>query len=65
MLSQEEEPILQNITRLLRKFKQAKKGISNVIVVMLSLILIVIVASNVILWSYQMNSSTGKNARKG
>ncbi|MGB9740814.1 MAG: hypothetical protein ACPLW5_03495 [Candidatus Bathyarchaeales archaeon] len=56
---------MQNITRLLRKFKQAKKGISNVIVVMLSLILIVIVASNVILWSYQMNSSTGKNARKG
>ncbi|MGB9778873.1 MAG: hypothetical protein ACP5IM_02215 [Candidatus Bathyarchaeia archaeon] len=46
---------MQNITRLLRKFKQAKKGISNVIVVMLSLILIVMVVSNVILWSYQMN----------
>jgi len=32
-----------------------KRGISNVIVVMLSLVLVVIIVSNVILWSYQMN----------
>jgi hypothetical protein len=46
---------LQTITKLLKKFIQAKKGISNVIVVMLSLILIVLIVSNVVLWSYQMN----------
>jgi len=32
-----------------------KRGISNVIVVMLSLVLVVIIVSNVVLWSYQMN----------
>lgn len=32
-----------------------RRGVSNVIVVMLSLVLIAIVVSNVILWSYQMN----------
>ncbi|MGB9778582.1 MAG: hypothetical protein ACP5LB_01695 [Candidatus Bathyarchaeia archaeon] len=46
---------MQNTIRLLKKFRQAKKGISNVIVVMLSLILIVLIVSNVVLWSYQMN----------
>ncbi|PMB75331.1 MAG: hypothetical protein C0193_00920 [Candidatus Bathyarchaeota archaeon] len=46
---------MQNITRLLKKFGQARKGVSNVIVVMLSLILIVLIVSNVVLWSYQMN----------
>jgi hypothetical protein len=47
--------MLQNIIRLLKKFGQAKRGVSNVIVVMLSLILIVLIVSNVVLWSYQMN----------
>ncbi|MDH7477540.1 MAG: hypothetical protein QHH17_04060 [Candidatus Bathyarchaeota archaeon] len=46
---------MQNITKLLKKFRQARKGVSNVIVVMLSLILIVLIVSNVVLWSYQMN----------
>ncbi|MEM2994510.1 MAG: DUF2341 domain-containing protein [Candidatus Bathyarchaeia archaeon] len=46
---------MQAITRLLKSFRQAKKGVSNVIIVMLSLILIVMIVSNVILWSYQMN----------
>ncbi|MEM3699352.1 MAG: hypothetical protein QXL57_00560 [Candidatus Bathyarchaeia archaeon] len=46
---------MQTITKLLKKFKQAKRGVSNVIVVMLSLILIVLIVSNVVLWSYQMN----------
>ncbi|MEM3759906.1 MAG: hypothetical protein QXZ02_02190 [Candidatus Bathyarchaeia archaeon] len=46
---------MQDTIRLLKKFGQAKKGVSNVIVVMLSLILIVLIVSNVILWSYQMN----------
>ncbi|MGQ9530342.1 MAG: hypothetical protein ACUVTC_02775 [Candidatus Bathycorpusculaceae bacterium] len=46
---------MQTIIKLLKKFGQAKKGVSNVIVVMLSLILIVLIVSNVVLWSYQMN----------
>jgi len=43
---------LQAITKLLR---DKKRGISTVIVVMLSLVLIVTIVGNVILWSYQMN----------
>lgn len=46
---------MQGITRLLKGFKREKRGISNVIVVMLSLVLIVIIVSNVVLWSYEMN----------
>jgi len=38
-----------------KRLKGDKRGVSNVIVVMLSLILIVVIAANVILWSYQMN----------
>jgi hypothetical protein len=38
-----------------RRLKQDKRGVSNVIVVMLSLVLIVIIVGNVVLWSYQMN----------
>jgi Na+-transporting NADH:ubiquinone oxidoreductase subunit NqrC len=44
--------MLQTITRLLRR---QKRGISTVIVVMLSLVLLVIIVGNVVLWSYQMN----------
>jgi hypothetical protein len=43
---------LQAITKHL---KREKRGISTVIVVMLSLVLIVIIVGNVVLWSYQMN----------
>ncbi|MCW3998069.1 MAG: hypothetical protein NWF10_05810 [Candidatus Bathyarchaeota archaeon] len=43
---------MQAITRLLRN---NKRGISTVIIVMLSLVLIVTIVGNVILWSYQMN----------
>jgi hypothetical protein len=41
--------------KLLKRFRKEKRGVSNVIVVMLSLILIVIIVGNVVLWSYQMN----------
>jgi len=40
---------------IIKRLKHDKRGISNVIVVMLSLVLIVIIVANVILWSYQMN----------
>lgn len=43
---------MQAIIRLL---KREKRGISTAIVVMLSLVLIVIIVGNVVLWSYQMN----------
>lgn len=37
------------------RLRYDRRGISNVIVVMLSLVLIVIIAANVVLWSYEMN----------
>jgi hypothetical protein len=40
---------------LTRRLKRRKRGISTVIVVMLSLVLLVIIVGNVFLWSYQMN----------
>jgi len=46
---------LQAITKRLKQFKREKHGISTVIVVMLSLVLITIIVGNVVLWSYQMN----------
>jgi hypothetical protein len=39
----------------IKRLRHDRRGISNVIVVMLSLILIVIIVGNVVLWSYQMN----------
>ncbi len=40
---------------IIGRLKRDKHGLSNVIVVMLSLILIVIIVANVVLWSYQMS----------
>jgi nitrogen fixation-related uncharacterized protein len=40
---------------IMKHLRRDKLGISNVIVVMLSLVLVVIIVSNVVLWSYQMN----------
>lgn len=37
------------------RIKQDQQGISNVIVVMLSLVLVAVIVANVVLWSYQMN----------
>jgi hypothetical protein len=39
----------------MKRLRQDKRGVSNVIVVMLSLVLVVIIVGNVILWSYEMN----------
>src|SRR3972149_6878890 len=52
ILSQAGGHMLQAITR---RLKRGKRGISTVIVVMLSLVLVVIIVGNVVLWSYQMN----------
>jgi hypothetical protein len=40
---------------IIKRLKRDKHGVSNVIVVMLSLVLIVVIVANVVLWSYQMN----------
>jgi hypothetical protein len=47
--------MLEAIIRRLKHVKHDKRGVSNVIVVMLSLVLIVVIVANVVLWSYQMN----------
>jgi hypothetical protein len=39
----------------MKRLKRDRRGVSNVIVVMLSLILVVVIVANVVLWSYQMN----------
>jgi hypothetical protein len=43
------------LPRTIMCLRRNKRGISNVIVVMLSLVIVVIIFSNVILTSYQMN----------
>jgi hypothetical protein len=39
----------------LLRFRKNKRGISTVIVVVLSLVILVVVVENVVLWSYNMN----------
>jgi len=38
-----------------RRLRRDKRGVSNILVVVLSLVIIVTIVANVILWSYQMN----------
>ncbi|MEA2089445.1 MAG: hypothetical protein U9O89_01615, partial [Thermoproteota archaeon] len=54
---------MRTITRLL-KLRRDNRGVSNVIVVVLSLILVVTIVSNVILWSYQMNQMDWEKMRE-
>jgi hypothetical protein len=49
----------------MKHLRFSKRGISNVIVVMLSLVLLVIVVANVVLWSYQMNQLDWERMREG
>jgi len=46
---------LQTITSRLHDLRQDRKGLSNIIVVVLSLVILVVIVANVVLWSYQMN----------
>jgi hypothetical protein len=48
----------------MRKAIRSRRAISSVIIVMLSLILIVIVVANVVLWSYQMNQLDWEKMRE-
>ncbi len=40
---------------IIKRLKRDRRGVSNVIVVMLSLPLVVVIVANVVLWSYEMN----------
>jgi len=40
---------------IMKRLRRDKRAVSNAIVVMLSLVLVVIIVANVVLWSYQMN----------
>ncbi len=42
-------------TTIGRRLKQNKRGASTIIAVVLSLVIIVVIVSNVVLWSYEMN----------
>jgi len=46
---------LQTTISRLRNFRKDRKGLSNIIVVVLSLVILVVIVANVVLWSYQMN----------
>ena len=39
----------------LRRLKRDRRGISNIIVVVLSLVIILAIVSNIVLWNYEMN----------
>lgn len=39
----------------LRRFRRDRRGVSNIIVIALSFVIITLIVSNVVLWSYQMN----------
>ncbi|MBT8171759.1 hypothetical protein KJN74_02670 [Candidatus Bathyarchaeota archaeon] len=43
------------MTITFRRFKRDRRGVSNIIVVVLSLVIILAIVSNIVLWSYEMN----------
>jgi hypothetical protein len=56
--------MLEAIIKRLKLFKSDKCGISNVLVVLLSLILVVVIVANVVLWNYQMNQFDWEKAQE-
>ena len=48
---------MQITTSRHRNFKQNRRGLSNIIVVVLSLVVLAVIVVNVILWDYQMNQA--------
>jgi hypothetical protein len=50
---------------IIKRLKRDRRGVSNVIVVMLSLVLIVVIVANVVLWSYQMNQLDWEKMKEG
>lgn len=52
------------IIRHLKGFQHDRRGVSNVLVVMLSLVLVTVIVANVVLWSYQMNQYDWERAQE-
>jgi len=48
----------------LRRFSRDRRGVSNIIVIALSLVIITLIVSNVVLWSYQMNQLDWEKSRE-
>jgi len=48
----------------LRRFRRDRRGVSNIIVVALSFVIITLIVSNVVLWSYQMNQHDWEKSRE-
>ncbi len=56
---------MKNTIRLqLRRFRRDRRGVSNIIVIVLSIIVLTLIVSNVVLWSYQMNQHDWDQARE-
>lgn len=55
---------MRALTEHLKRFKRAKRGLSTVIVAMLSLVLVVVVVGNVVLWSFQMNQADWERSQE-
>jgi hypothetical protein len=47
-----------------RSLKGNRRGLSNIVVVVLSLVIIVVIVSNIILWGYQMNQFDWEKAQE-
>ena len=47
-----------------RRLKRDRRGISNIIVVVLSLVIILAIVSNVVLWNYEMNQLDWEKMRE-
>ena len=46
------------------RLKQDRRGVSNIVVVVLSLVIIVVIVADVVLWSYQMNQLDWEKTRE-
>jgi hypothetical protein len=51
-------------TIMCRRLKRDRRGISNIIVVVLSLVIILAIVSNVVLWNYEMNQLDWEKMRE-
>jgi len=47
-----------------RRFKRDRRGISNIIVIALSLVIILAIVSNIVLWNYEMNQMDWEKMRE-
>ncbi|UCE28693.1 MAG: hypothetical protein JSV85_05295 [Candidatus Bathyarchaeota archaeon] len=58
------EEVMMMAGCMLRSFRRDERGLSNIIVVALGLVIVVIITSNVILWGYEMNQLDWEKMRE-